>query len=85
MVFMFMDLNTSFLNRDLYEKVHMEQPKRFVLPRNEHKICKVVQSLYGLKSHSNNGIKNLIMQFFQMVLFTTLLANVFIQNYVMSI
>ena len=27
----------------------MEQPKVFVLPRNEKKVCKLVKSLYGLK------------------------------------
>ena len=27
----------------------MEQPKKFVLPGNELKMCKLVKSLYGLK------------------------------------
>ncbi|GJR73960.1 zinc finger, CCHC-type containing protein [Tanacetum coccineum] len=44
-----MDVNTSFLNGDLDEKMYMKQPEGFVLPGNEHKVCKLVKSLYGLK------------------------------------
>ena len=44
-----MEVKTIFLNGDLDEEVYMEQPKGFVLPRNEKKVCKLVKSLYGLK------------------------------------
>ena len=44
-----LDVKIAFLNGDLDEKVYMEQPKGFVLPRNEKKVCKLVKSLYGLK------------------------------------
>ena len=44
-----MDVKTAFLNGDLEEDVYMEQPKGFLLPRNEKKFCKLVKSLYGLK------------------------------------
>nr|GEU88838.1 zinc finger, CCHC-type [Tanacetum cinerariifolium] len=44
-----MDVKTTFLNGDLDEEVYMKQPKRFVMPGNEHKACKLVKSLYGLK------------------------------------
>ena len=44
-----MDVKIAFLNGDLDEEVYMEQPKGFVLPRNEKKVCKLVKSLYGLK------------------------------------
>lgn len=44
-----MDVKTSFLNGDLKENVFMSQPKGFVVKRHEHKVCKLVKSLYGFK------------------------------------
>nr|GFB54403.1 zinc finger, CCHC-type [Tanacetum cinerariifolium] len=44
-----MDVKTTFLNGDLDEEVYMKQPKGFVMPGNEHKVCKLVKLLYGLK------------------------------------
>ena len=43
------DMKTAFLNGDLYEEVYMKQPERFVVPSQEHKVCKLLTSLYGLK------------------------------------
>nr|GEZ40100.1 zinc finger, CCHC-type [Tanacetum cinerariifolium] len=36
-----MDVKTTFLNGDLDEEVYMKQPKGFVIPGNEHKICAI--------------------------------------------
>nr|GEV56515.1 zinc finger, CCHC-type [Tanacetum cinerariifolium] len=44
-----MDVITTLLNGDLDEEVYMKQPERFVMPGNEHKVCKLVKSLYWLK------------------------------------
>ncbi|GJZ55553.1 zinc finger, CCHC-type containing protein [Tanacetum coccineum] len=45
-----MDVKTTFLNGDLEEEVYMKQQKRFVMPGNEHKVCKLIKSLYGLEA-----------------------------------
>ncbi|GJX97853.1 zinc finger, CCHC-type containing protein [Tanacetum coccineum] len=44
-----MDVKTTFLNGDLDKEVYMKQPEGFVMPGNEHKVCKLVKSLYELK------------------------------------
>nr|GEU40124.1 zinc finger, CCHC-type [Tanacetum cinerariifolium] len=44
-----MDVKTTFLNGDLDKEVYMKQPKGFVMPCNDHNVCKLVKSLYGLK------------------------------------
>ncbi|GJR40639.1 zinc finger, CCHC-type containing protein [Tanacetum coccineum] len=44
-----MDVKTSFLNGDLDEEVYMRQPEGFIMSGNEHKVCKLVKSVYGLK------------------------------------
>jgi len=44
-----MDFKTVFLNGDLEEEVYMRQPKGSVVPGQEHKVFKLVNSLHGLK------------------------------------
>ncbi|KAL0325017.1 UNVERIFIED_CONTAM: Retrovirus-related Pol polyprotein from transposon TNT 1-94 [Sesamum radiatum] len=44
-----MDVKTTFLNEDLDKEVYMKQPEGFIMPGNEHKVCKLVKSLYGVK------------------------------------
>ncbi|GKC90152.1 zinc finger, CCHC-type containing protein [Tanacetum coccineum] len=44
-----MDVKTSFLNGDLEEEVYIKKMEGFVMPSNEHKVCKLVKLLYGLK------------------------------------
>ncbi|KAL0541540.1 hypothetical protein IC582_021592 [Cucumis melo] len=44
-----MNVKTTFLNGELDEKIYMQQPKGFVSPGQEKKVCKLIRSLYGLK------------------------------------
>ena len=43
------DVKTVFLNGVLEEEIYMDQPKGFVEPGQESKVCKLIKSLYGLK------------------------------------
>ncbi|GJW48986.1 zinc finger, CCHC-type containing protein [Tanacetum coccineum] len=44
-----MDVKTTFLNGEFDEEVYINQPRRFIIPGNEDKVCKLIKSLYGLK------------------------------------
>ena len=44
-----MDVVTAFLNGKLAEDIYMTLPEGFVSPSNEHFVCKLKRSLYGLK------------------------------------
>ena len=44
-----MDVKTAFLHGDLEEEIYMKQPEDCAEPGQEHKVCKLVRSLYGLK------------------------------------
>ena len=44
-----MDVKSTFLNGELKEEVHMEQPKGFNLAEAKDFVCKLKKALYGLK------------------------------------
>ena len=44
-----MDIKTVFLDGDLNEELYMIQPEGCISPGTEHKVCKLIKSLYGLK------------------------------------
>ena len=44
-----MDIKTAFLNGNLKEEVFMKQPEGFVVKCQEHLVCKLKKSIYGLK------------------------------------
>ena len=52
-----MDVKTAFLNGKLNEEIYMQQLEGYVKPGEEHLVCKIEKSLYGLKQSSRVGIK----------------------------
>jgi hypothetical protein len=44
-----MDVKIAFLNRELDEKIYMDQSDGSVVKGEEQKVCKLLKSLYGLK------------------------------------
>ena len=44
-----MDIKIAFLNGDLEEEIYIEQLEGYVVHGQEHKICKLIKSMYGLK------------------------------------
>lgn len=44
-----LDVKTTFLNRNLEEKVYMDQLEDFSIKGKEHKVCKLKKSIYKLK------------------------------------
>ena len=44
-----MDIKTAYLYGKLKEEIYMAQPEGFIKSGQEHKVCKLVKSIYGLK------------------------------------
>ena len=60
-----MDVTTAFLNGELQEEVYMKQPEGFVSEGQEDLVCKLKQSIYGLKQSPrcwNSALDNKLKQ-----------------------
>jgi len=51
-----MDVTTAFLNGELDQEIYMKQLKGFTASGQEHLVCRLKKSLYGL-NHPGAGIK----------------------------
>ena len=49
-----MDVKTAFLNGELEKDIYMQQPKGFIALGQEHMVCKLHRSIYGLKQASKS-------------------------------
>ena len=46
-----MDVKIAFLNGNLEEEIYMMQPECFIAKNQEHMVCKLKRSIYGLKAN----------------------------------
>ena len=58
------DIKTAFLNGDIKEELYMSQPEGYVAEGEEHLVCKLQRSLYGLKQSArawNTKMNNILL------------------------
>ena len=49
-----MDVKTAFLNGNLDKEIYMMQPEGFIAKNQEHMVCNLKRSIYGLKQTSRS-------------------------------
>ena len=47
-----LDVKSASLNSMLDKEIYMEQPQGFIIPGQEHKVCRLKKAIYGLKQAS---------------------------------
>lgn len=59
------DIKTAFLNGDVTEDLYMSQPEGYVADGQEHLVCKLLRSVYGLKQSArawNTKVNDILLQ-----------------------
>ena len=69
------DVTNAFLNDDLRDEVYMKQPEGFVVKGQEHLVCKLKRSIYGLKQSSRCWDSVLDQHLKKLVLFNRLVTH----------
>ena len=70
-----MDVEIAFLNGNLEEEIYMMQSEGFIAKNQEHIVCKLKRSIYGLKQ-AGHGTSDLTKQSSHLVLNKTLMNHV---------
>jgi hypothetical protein len=52
-----MDVNTAFLNPEIDETIYVKQPEGYIKEGDEHLVCKLKKTLYGLKQSPREWYK----------------------------
>jgi hypothetical protein len=60
-----LDVKSAFLNGELKEEVYLTQPEGFVKSGQEHLVCKLNKSLYGLKKEPRSWYEKIDSFFLQ--------------------
>ena len=71
-----MNVKTTFLNGNLEEEIYMMQSEGFIAKNQEHMVCKLKRSIYGLRQASSHGTSDLIKQSNHLVLNKILMNHV---------
>ena len=70
------DVKTAFLNSNIEEEIYMMQPESFIAKNQEHMVCKLKRSIYGLK----HGTSYLIKQSSHLVLNKNLMNHMYTRD-----
>lgn len=49
-----MDVKTEFFNGELDKEIYIKNPIGFTVKENEHRMCRLSRSLYGVKQFSRH-------------------------------